>query len=83
MTRGCSLDQLSNFSSQRARIKARYLGRALLPLARAIGSNRHGVVESVNLRAELLRLRRYLDTFADTVTIVVQHLLPVAKADHT
>jgi hypothetical protein len=38
-------------------------------------------VASVSLRAELLRLRRYLDTLSDTVTIVVQHLLPVAKAN--
>jgi hypothetical protein len=37
-------------------------------------------VAAVSLRAELSRLRRYLDMLSDTVTIVVQHLLPVAKS---
>lgn len=37
-------------------------------------------VAAVNLRAELSRLRRHLDTLSDTVTIVVEHLLSVTKA---
>lgn len=38
-------------------------------------------VAAVSLRAELSRLRRHLDTLSDTVTIVVQHLLSVTKAN--
>jgi hypothetical protein len=40
-----------------------------------------GTVAAVNLRGELGRLRRYLDTLSDTIAIVVQHLPPVARAD--
>ena len=40
-----------------------------------------GTVAAVNLRPELSRVLRHLDTLSETITIVVKHLPAVAKVE--